>query len=413
MDVLSQAKEARSAALEMLTLGTKLKNDALLAMADALEAGTEAILTANAQDVELARQAGRPEALIDRLALNPARISGMAGGLRKVASLPDPVGSEDHTAKRPNGLMISCRRVPLGVVGIIFEARPNVTADAIGLCVKSGNACVLRGGREALNSNVAICDILANTAYKAGIPDGAVQLVRDVTREGAEQMMHLNGVIDVLIPRGGASLIKSVVQNATLPVIETGLGNCHVFVDESADAEMAANIVFNAKTSRPAVCNAMETLLVYGKAAERTLPLICERLKQKNVELRCCPRSLPLVSGALPAVEEDWATEYDDYILAIKIVDSLDEAIAHINRYGTGHSDCIVTNDYANAEAFLNRVDSAAVYVNASTRFTDGEEFGLGAEIGISTQKLHARGPMGLKELTTVKYVIRGSGQIR
>ena len=339
----------------------------------------------------------------------------MANGLRKVAALPDPIGKEDFVVKRPNGLSIGKRRVPLGVIGIIYEARPNVTSDAAGLCIKAGNAVLLRGGSEAIRSNAAVVDTIALAAYQAGLPEGSIQLVRDTSRETATAMMRLNGYLDVLIPRGGAALIHSVVENATVPVIETGLGNCHTYIDNTADVEMAARIAFNAKVSRPAVCNSMETLLVQRGMAEAHLkdivsPMLANAIP---VELRGCERAVALLPGIQAATEQDWATEYDDYILAVKVVDSLDEAIAHINRYGTRHSECIVTNDYAAAERFLNEIDAAAVYVNASTRFTDGEEFGLGAEIGISTQKLHARGPMGLDELTTVKYVVRGCGQVR
>ncbi|MBQ3108731.1 MAG: glutamate-5-semialdehyde dehydrogenase [Clostridia bacterium] len=413
MTVREQAAAAAKAALCMMSIGTREKDRALLAMADALERECEKILAENAKDLKLAEEAGRPAAMLDRLRLTPERISGMAGGLRKVAALEDPVGGEDFSLRRPNGLSIGCRRVPLGVVGIIYEARPNVTADAIGLCIKSGNACVLRGGREALASNVAVADVLSAAAYEAGLPEGCIQLVRDVSREGANEMMRMNGLIDVLIPRGGASLIQSVVKNATVPVIETGVGNCHTYVDASADIGMAAEIIFNAKCSRPAVCNAMETLLVHEVVAEEALPVIAARLSEKNVVLHACEKALKYLPNAVPAVEEDWDTEYLDYALAVKVVEDLDEAIAHINAHGTRHSECIVTRDYAASQKFLNCVDAAAVYVNASTRFTDGEEFGFGAEIGISTQKLHARGPMGLKALTTVKYVIRGEGQIR
>lgn len=412
MNVREQAQIAKKAALRLMTTSSRERDDALLAMADALVKRTPEILAANALDMDAAREAGRPTAMLDRLALDASRVEAMAGGLRKVAALADPIGGEDFALKRPNGLSIGCRRVPLGVVGMIYEARPNVTADAAGLCIKSANACVLRGGREALNSNTAIANILSD-AVSTSVFDGAIQLVRDDSREGVAQMMRLNGLIDVLIPRGGASLIQSVVENATVPVIETGVGNCHVYVDESADVEMAADIVFNAKCSRPSVCNAMETLLVHCAVAETALPAIADRLKEKNVELRGCVRTRSILPEALPASEQDWESEYLDYILAIKVVDSTDEAIDHINRYGTMHSESIITADYANAERFLDRVDAAAVYVNASTRFSDGEEFGLGAEIGISTQKLHARGPMGLKALTTIKYVVRGNGQIR
>lgn len=410
--IVAQAEAAKRASLDMMSLQTAIKNAALNAMADALIQNAAEIIAANKKDVQAATLAGRPPAIIDRLMLNESRIGGMASGLRKVAGLSDPVGGADAVFKRPNGLNIERRRVPLGVVGIIFEARPNVTADAIGLCIKSGNACVLRGGSEAINSNTAIADIMADAGYAAGLPHGAIQLIRDVSRESSVAMMKLNGLIDVLIPRGGASLIQTVVQNSTVPVIETGMGNCHIYVDSSADLDMAADIIFNAKCSRPAVCNAAESLLVHKDIAPK-LAYITAPLKQEQVELRACPRAREFLPDARTASESDWGEEYLDYIMAVRVVDSLDEAIAHINKYGTKHSESIITQSYANAEAFLDKVDAAVVYVNASTRFTDGEEFGFGAEIGISTQKLHARGPMGLDALTTIKYAVRGSGQTR
>ena len=413
MTLQQQAQAAKASSYAMMTLPSPVKDAALYAMAEALEQNAQQILERNSQDVEQARKNGKSEAMLDRLRLTAERIHGMANGLRKVAALADPVGSEDMVAKRPNGLMIGKRRVPLGVIGIIYEARPNVTADAIGLCIKSGNAVILRGGSEAICSNIAITRAMCEAGYQAGLPQGAIQLVEDTSRETATQMMRLNGYIDVLIPRGGPQLIHSVVENATVPVIETGLGNCHVYVDKAADIAMATRIIDNAKTSRPAVCNAIETILIQKDVAIPHLKQLVTPLLEKNVELRGCPRACALVEQMRPATELDWETEYDDYILAVRIVDSLDEAIGHINRYGTRHSECIVTNDYAAAERFLNEIDAAAVYVNASTRFTDGEEFGFGAEIGISTQKLHARGPMGLHELTSVKYVVRGNGQIR
>ncbi len=413
MELLEQAQAARASSYAMMTSPSPVRDAALYAMADALEQNAPYILEQNERDIEASRQAGRGEALLDRLRLNTARIQGMANGLRKVAALPDPIGGEDFVIKRPNGLSIGKRRVPLGVIGIIYEARPNVTSDAIGLCVKSGNAVLLRGGSEAIHSNVAVAEVVSRAAYAAGLPEGSIQLIRDTSRETATQMMRLNGYIDVLIPRGGAQLIRSVVQNATVPVIETGLGNCHTYVDNTANVAMAASIVFNAKVSRPAVCNAMETLLVQEGMANAHLQEIAAPMLDRGVELRGCPRACALLPGIKEATEADWETEYHDYILAVRVVDSLDEAIAHINRYGTRHSECIITSDYTAAERFLNEVDAAAVYVNASTRFTDGEEFGFGAEIGISTQKLHARGPMGLFELTTVKYVVRGDGQVR
>lgn len=413
MDVRNLAKLAKAASLQLAATSAKTRNNALNAMAEALLLHAEEILAANALDVQAAKEAGIRASYIDRLTLTPSRLEGMANGLRKVALLPDPIGKSDCAFTRPNGLHIEKRRVPLGVIGIIYEARPNVTADAVALCIKSGNACVLRGGSEAIRSNSAVCDCLTEAAEKAGIPKGSIQLLRNTSREEAGEMMRLNGLIDVLIPRGGAGLIKSVVEQASVPVIETGSGVCHVYIDESANLEMAASIIENAKCSRPSVCNAAETLLVHASVAGQYLPEIGRRLIARGVELRCDARAKALIPGALDATEEDWSTEYGDLILSIKVVNSLDEAMAHIQTYGTHHSDAIVTESYVRAERFLNEVDSAAVYVNASTRFTDGEEFGFGAEIGISTQKLHARGPMGLDELTTVKYVVRGSGQIR
>lgn len=413
MDVRTLAKQAKAASIQLAATSAKTRNSALNAMAEALLAHAGEILAANALDVQAAKEAGIRASYIDRLTLDQKRLEGMANGLRKVALLPDPIGKSDCAFTRPNGLHIEKRRVPLGVIGIIYEARPNVTADAIALCIKSGNACVLRGGSEAIRSNSAVCDCLTVAAEQAGIPKGSIQLLRNTSREEAGEMMRLNGLIDVLIPRGGAGLIKSVVEQASVPVIETGSGVCHVYIDESADLEMAASIIENAKCSRPSVCNAAETLLVHASIAGQYLPEIGRRLLARGVELRCDACAKALIPDALDATEEDWSTEYGDSILSIKVVDSIEEAMTHIQTYGTHHSDAIVTESYARAERFLNEVDSAAVYVNASTRFTDGEEFGFGAEIGISTQKLHARGPMGLDELTTIKYVVRGNGQIR
>ena len=413
MTVRELAQSAKKASGKLAITSSKTRNDALLAMADALIVAVPEILKANAKDVRLAKERGVKASFIDRLTLDQKRVESMANGMRKVALLADPIGKSDSVAVRPNGLRIEKRRVPLGVIGIIYEARPNVTADAIALCLKSGNACVLRGGSEALNSNAAVCDALNDAAVKSGIPDGAIQLLRDTDRATASDMMKLNGLIDVLIPRGGAGLIQSVVQQATIPVIETGSGVCHVYIDETGDLAMAADIIENAKCSRPSVCNAAETLLVHEKIAADCLPQIAQRLSARGVELRCDARAKALMPGAIDATKEDWATEYNDLILSVRVVDSFDEAVTHIETYGTHHSDSIITSRYDTAERFLNEVDSAAVYVNASTRFTDGEEFGFGTEIGISTQKLHARGPMGLDELTTVKYVIRGAGQIR
>ncbi|MDL2217069.1 glutamate-5-semialdehyde dehydrogenase [Christensenellaceae bacterium OttesenSCG-928-M15] len=412
MTLLEQAKAIKAATFKMMNTGCVIRDKALMAMADALVENAPFILRENEKDIDTAREKGKGDAMIDRLRLTKERIEGMANGLRKVAALPDPIGSEDHVVKRPNGLSIGKRRVPLGAIGIIYEARPNVTADAAGLCIKSGNTALLRGGSEAIHSNVAVIEVLEKAAMEAGLPEGCLGLVRDTSRETAQEMMRLNGYLDVLIPRGGATLIKSVVQNATVPVIETGLGNCHTYVHEAADIAMATDIIYNAKVSRPAVCNAMETLLI-DESIKMSLKEIVAPLLKSGVELRGCEKACAVVTGMKEAVEEDWATEYHDYILAVKVVDDIDEAIAHINRYGTMHSECIVTKDYFAAEKFLNEVDAAAVYVNASTRFTDGEEFGFGAEIGISTQKLHARGPMGLNELTSVKYIVRGNGQVR
>lgn len=413
MTVREMAQRAKSASGQLAITSAQTRNHALAAMSEALLQAAPKILLANAEDVRAAREAGVKESFLDRLTLNQDRIEGMASGLKKVSLLPDPIGKSDSVTVRPNGLRIEKRRVPLGVIGIIYESRPNVTADAIALCIKSGNACVLRGGSEAIRSNSAICDTLNVAAEQNGIPAGAIQLLRDTDRAAANEMMRLNGLIDVLIPRGGAGLIQSIVEQATVPVIETGVGVCHVFIEESADLAMAADIIENAKCSRPSVCNAAETLLVQAKVAAGCLPAIANRLSARGVELRCDPRAKALMPGSLGATEADWSTEYNDLILSIKIVDSFEEAVRHIETYGTHHSDAIVTGRYDLAERFLNEVNSAAVYVNASTRFTDGEEFGFGAEIGISTQKLHARGPMGLDELTTVKYVIRGAGQTR
>lgn len=394
--------------------GTAVKNSALLGIAKALVDSAKSILAANARDIEAARAAGTKESLIDRLALSRERIEGIADGVAKVAALDDPIGRSDGGWQRPNGLKIQRVRVPLGVIGIIYEARPNVTADAAALCLKSGNACILRGGREALRSNLEIARVMRGATKSAGLPEDCVQVLDDTSHETAAKMMRLNKYIDVLIPRGGKGLIRSVVENSTVPVIETGAGNCHVYVDESADVDMAANIIFNAKASRPSVCNAAETLLVHKNIAQAFLPKAKELLDTKNVELRGDGTVRDILgSSVVPATEDDWATEFLDYILAVKVVGSVDEAIEHINKYGTRHSETIVTESYANSQRFLQLVDAAAVYVNASTRFTDGNEFGFGAEIGISTQKLHARGPMGLAELTTVKYQIFGSGQIR
>ncbi len=411
--VLEQARQAREAAAGMGLLDTAQKNEMLKAMARALIEGQEEILQANAEDLAHAKENGVRQVMMDRLALTSQRIADMAVGVEQVAALPDPVGLTLEMIERPNGLKIEKRSVPMGVVGIIFEARPNVTADAIALCVKSGNACVLRGGKEAFLSNCKIAEIMAGAAQRCGMPAGAVQLIQDTSRQSAMEMMRCNGYIDVLIPRGGAGLIRSVVENASVPVIETGVGNCHVYVDKAADLEMASKIVINGKCQRPSVCNAVETLLVHKDIADAFLPDMAKMLIEMGVALRGCDRCLALVPEMNAATEEDYATEFNDLILAVKVVDALDDAIAHIAKYGTGHSECIVTKDQAAAEKFQKEVNAAAVYANASTRFTDGFEFGFGAEIGISTQKLHARGPMGLPALTSYKYVVTGDGQVR
>lgn len=412
-EALQKAKLAKKAASGLAQLSTDVKDKALGMMAQALEEQAGYLMKANKLDVEAAVQSGKAKAFIDRLTLTEKRIKDMADGLRVIQNLQDPVGETVAMWKRPNGLRIGQRRVPLGVIGIIYESRPNVTADAAGLCLKAGNAVILRGGSEAIQSNKAIVKVLSQAAYEAGIPEGAIQLIEDTGRDSARQLMRLNGLVDVLIPRGGPSLIKAVIEEATVPVIETGVGNCHVYVDSECDQDMAVNITVNAKISRPAVCNAAETLLVDRKIAEEFLPVVVKELQENGVEVRGCAETLEIVPGVVPAAEEDWDTEYLDYIMAVKVVDGIDEAIEHIEKHGTGHSEAIVTNNYFKAQRFLDEIDAAAVFVNASTRFTDGFEFGFGAEIGISTQKLHARGPMGLKELTTIKYVIQGDGQTR
>lgn len=406
-------RNAKEAEIVLRNLDTAKKNQVLEAVADSLVADSKALLTANAIDVENGRKNQMPEGLVDRLMLTEARIASMAEGLRQVAALEDPVGEVTGMKKRPNGLLIGQKRVPLGVIGIIYEARPNVTADAFALCFKTGNVVILKGGSDAIHSNTAIVDCIRRTLDENGITKDAIQLISDTSRETAGEFMKMNEYVDVLIPRGGKGLIKAVVNNSTIPVIETGTGNCHIYVDESADLQMAADIVMNAKTQRVGVCNACESLLVHEKVKDAFLPVLAERLRIKNVEMRADEEAKALIPDAVTATEEDWGTEYLDYILSLKIVDSVEEAIEHINKYNTGHSESIITSDYFNAQKFLDEVDAAAVYVNASTRFTDGEEFGFGAEIGISTQKLHARGPMGLKELTTTKYIIYGDGQIR
>lgn len=397
----------------VLAVAGNQKDTALEAIAAALETHMEAILEANREDLTAAEASGMSRSLLDRLALNEKRIQGMADGVRQVKAQPDPIGQVLEGSVRPNGLRIEKVAVPLGVIGIIYEARPNVTADAAALCLKAGNAVILRGGKEAFRSNQAIAEVMRDAVEGAGLPRDSIQLVQDTSRASSIEMMGLTGYLDVLIPRGGAGLIRAVVENSHVPVIETGVGNCHVYVDDTADLQMAVDIIFNAKTSRPSVCNAIETVLVHKDVAQRVLPAMKVKLDEKQVEIRGCERTRGILPDCVPACEEDWATEFLDYILAVKVVDSLEDAMAHIARYSSGHSECIVTENYRNAERFLSEVDAAAVYVNASTRFTDGGEFGLGAEIGISTQKLHARGPMGIRQLTSQKFVIRGSGQIR
>lgn len=406
-------EKAVEAKYELQQLTTLVKNDALQSVAAGLVKETERILAANEKDYEIAKQGGMAEGLLDRLKLTPERVEGMAEGLRQIAELQDPVGEIMESFDRPNGLHINKVRVPMGVIGIIYEARPNVTADAFGLCFKTGNAVILKGGKDAFYSNEAITEVIRETLTKLQISADAIQLITDNDRTVTTAFMQLKQYVDVLIPRGGAGLIRAVVENSTIPVIETGTGNCHIYVDEDADLEQAVPIIINAKTQRIGVCNACESLLVHEKIAERFLPALGEVLREKNVEMRGDEKVRSLIPDAVAATEDDYGTEYLDYIISMKTVSSVEEAVAHINRYNTRHSDAILTENTEHAEKFLQGVDSACVYVNASTRFTDGYEFGFGAEIGISTQKLHARGPMGLKELTTYKYLIRGNGQIR
>ena len=413
MTLIEMGKNAKLAAGQLMTVSTLLKNSALEAIADALIKNTDIILDANKKDTESAKARGISESMLDRLTLTSTRIASIADATRQVASLPDPVGQVDSTVIRPNGLKISRVRVPLGVIGMIFEARPNVTVDAAVLCLKSGNAVILRGGSEAIHSNIALTEIMQNALEKAGLSRFSVQIISDTSRETAKELMRLNGYIDLLIPRGGAGLIRTVVENATVPVVETGVGNCHVYIDEHAQIDMGVNIIYNAKTSRPSVCNAAETLLVHKNIAEQFLPKAYEKLCEKNVEIRGCSETVRILGNVKPATDTDYETEFLDYVLAVKVVDSVDEAILHIKKYSSGHSECIVTDSYPTAEHFLSQVDAAAVYLNASTRFTDGGEFGLGAEIGISTQKMHVRGPMGLTALTSIKHIIYGNGQIR
>ncbi|MEE0958196.1 MAG: glutamate-5-semialdehyde dehydrogenase [Ruminococcus sp.] len=411
LEIMGQ--NAKQASRVLMNAGAK-KDAALYAIADALRANAQQIIAANDIDIENGKAAGLTESLLDRLRLSEERIEGMADGVTQVAAQNDPIGKvlEGRTLK--NGLQIEKITVPMGVIGIIFEARPNVTSDAAALCLKAGSAVILRGGKEAINSNKAIAAVMRDAIEQAGLPRDCVALIEDTSRQSATELMQLTDYLDVLIPRGGAGLIKSVVNNAKVPVIETGVGNCHVYVDASADVKMATDIVFNAKTSRPSVCNAIETVVIHKDIAEAVLPSIKAALDTKNVEIRGCERTKAILGDSvIDATEDDYAREFLDYILAIKVVDSIDDALDHIAKYSTGHSECIVTSDYESANRFTASVDSAAVYVNASTRFTDGGEFGLGAEIGISTQKLHARGPMGLNELTSSKFIIKGNGQIR
>jgi len=411
--LLNQGRQAKIASRELAVAPTTVKNQALMDMADALEAGSQEIIAANRLDLEQGERSGLTAALLERLMLDEKRIQDMAQGLREIAALPDPIGEVLGISKRPNGLEVGRVRTPIGVIGIIYESRPNVTADAAALCVKAGNSILLRGGEEALNSNRVIARLIADAATRAGLPEGAIQLVDSEDREAAVIMMRMNDYLDVLIPRGGKGLKKAVLENASVPVIMTGMGNCHVYVDQYADLDKAVPIIMNAKVQRPSVCNAAETLLVHEQAAQEFLPRAIAQLKEAGVEVRGCQKTLQIVSDIVAAQEADWDEEYLDLILAVKVVNSLDEAIDHINTYGTGHSEAIISENYSNVRRFLASVDAAAVYANASTRFTDGNVFGFGAEIGISTQKLHARGPMGLPELTTTKFIVYGDGHIR
>ncbi len=403
--------EAKAAKGALAGASTKQKNAVLARIAELLISESEAIIAANATDLENADKNGVPRPMLDRLKLDAARIKGIADSLGQLIMLEDPIGSGTRTT-RPNGLIIEHIRVPLGVVAIIYEARPNVTVDAAALCIKTGNACILRGGKEAINTNLALAGIMKRALTDNNLPSNALALIEDTTRESSTALMKMRGLVDLLVPRGGAGLIRSVVDNATVPVIETGAGNCHIFIDASADIELGVKVALNAKMSRPSVCNAVETMLVHEAAAEEFLPAFVSALEGKALEIRGCERTQAIIP-CTPASQSDWETEYDDYILAVKIVSGIDEAIAHINTYNTGHSEAIITRDMANAARFTSEIDAAALYVNASTRFTDGGEFGFGAELGISTQKLHARGPMGLEALTTGKYLITGTGQVR
>ncbi len=412
-ELQQKGQMAKEASYQLAVMTTEQKNKGLLAMADALDAATDEIIAANALDMEQAKANGKPQSFLDRLLLNDSRVKDMADGLRAVAELPDPVGHVEEMWLNKDNLQIGKVAVPLGVIGMIYEARPNVTADAAALCLKSGNAVMLRGSGDAIESNKKIAAVLSEAAEQAGIPAGAIQLVEDTSRETANEMMRLNEYLDVLIPRGGAGLIQNVVKNATVPVIETGVGNCHIYVDETADLQMAVDIIMNGKVQRPGVCNATESLLVHKNVAEKLLPMAAKQLLNAGVELRGCPKTMECVAQCREVTVEDYATEFHSLILSVKVVESIDEAILHIRRYGTKHSEVIVTNDYTNARKFQQMVDAAVVYVNASSRFSDGFQFGFGAEIGISTQKLHARGPMGLKALTSYKYIVNGDGQVR
>ncbi len=406
-------KKAKQASLELMRIDAETKSRGLCAIAEALKQNVDIILAENKKDVDAFIQKGGASAMVDRLTLTEQRIFDMAEGVLKVDALPDPIGEVLGMTKRPNGLLIGTKRVPLGVIGIIYEARPNVTVDSAVLCLKTANACILRGGSEAIHSNSILVDLMTDALASAGFPEGSLQLVRDTSRETAKELMRLSAYLDVLIPRGGKGLISTVVETASVPVIETGTGNCHIYIEQNADLEMAKNILVNAKTSRPSVCNAAESLLIDEAIAASVLPTLADALAPFSVELRGCPKTCAILPRAKEATEEDFYTEYNDFILSIKVVSGLDEAISHINEHGTRHSEAIVTESYGAANRFLDEVDAAAVYVNASTRFTDGNEFGYGAEIGISTQKLHARGPMGLTALTSTKHIIYGNGQIR
>ncbi len=413
MELLEICQRAKHAERILGKVASEAKNAALCQIAEDLCRESQGILEANAKDLRKAEEKHMPSGLIDRLRLTEERIGQMAEGLRQIAGLEDPVGEVLGMKRRPNGLLIGRKRVPLGVIGIIYESRPNVTADAFGLCFKTSNVVILKGGSDAIHSNLAIVSCIRKTLERMGIESDVIQIISDTDRKTTAEFMKMDRYVDVLIPRGGAGLIRSVVENATIPVIETGTGNCHIYVDASADLSMAADIILNAKTQRVGVCNACESLLIHESVADMLMPVLAKRLQSKGVEIRADERLAALAEDILPASEEDWGREYLDYKISMKTVSDIEEAIAHINRYNTGHSECIVTNDYNHAQQFLEEVDAAAVYVNASTRFTDGFEFGFGAEIGISTQKLHARGPMGLEALTTTKYIIYGDGQIR